>query len=319
MLVSPYLRQIREQYLDANSPSSMSVLLSLTNNILSKCATLTNKSRKLGIKMKAKPKSTPKPIKKAKDAMSKAHKKFKSGTGITLSKDAFNISRKKYRKAVRQFRIQEALKRDQNHDSILSTNPASAYKYINSKRKVKSGQIEHLTVGDKVYVGQTVCDGFYDSMSTLKQCDYEQLKSDPDISMHLSNYEHIMKICQDQHSIPSISHAESSKILGRMKKNVNDFFSITALHYINAGEEGSLHLNEVLNAMISDVNNCSAGELNLAYGIILYKGHRKLKTSDSSYRTISTCPFLAKCLDLYLRDLYLDQWNALQADNPIPG
>ena len=94
---------------------------------------------------------------------------------------------------MKQFSLQEALKRDQNHDSILSTNPTSAYKYINSKRKVKSGQIEHLTVGDKVYVGKTVCDGFYDSMSTLKQCDYEQLKSDSDISMHLSNYEHIMK------------------------------------------------------------------------------------------------------------------------------
>ena len=71
--------------------------------------------------------------------------------------------------------------------------------------------------------------------------------------------------------------------------------------------------------MISDVNNCSAEELNLAYGIILYKGHRKLKTSDRSYRTISTCPFLAKCLDLYLRDLYLDQWNALQADTQYQG
>ena len=71
--------------------------------------------------------------------------------------------------------------------------------------------------------------------------------------------------------------------------------------------------------MISDVNNCSVEELNLAYGIILYKGHKKLKTSDRSYRTISTCPFLAKCLDLYLRDLYLDRWNALQADTQYQG
>ena len=98
--------------------------------------------------------------------------------------------------------------------------------------------------------------------------------------------------------------------MGRMKKNVNDFFCITALHYINAGEEGSLHFNKLMNAMISDFNNCSAEELNLAYGILLYKGNRKMKTSDKSYRAISTCPFIAKCLDLYL----LDQWNAILAD-----
>ena len=59
-----------------------------------------------------------------------------------------------------------------------------------------------------------------------------------------------------------------------------------------------------MNCVISDVNNATIEELNTALGLILYKGHKKDKNSDRSYRTISTCPFIAKAIDLYLRDLY---------------
>ena len=87
---------------------------------------------------------------------------------------------------------------------------------------------------------------------------------------------------------------------------MSDHYSITSQHYVNAGQEGLLHFNSLLNGVIADLNNASLEELNTAHGIILYKGHRKDKRSDRSYRTISTCPFLAKSLDLYLRDLYFD-------------
>ena len=122
---------------------------------------------------------------------------------------------------------------------------------------------------------------------------------------YFTNYEHIIKLCQDNHKIPEISLEDSNDILKRIKKNVTDFFGITALHYINTGYEGLLHFNYLLNGIITDVNNATIEELNVAIGLILYKGHDKLKTSSRSYRTISTCPFLAKSLDLYLRDLYL--------------
>ena len=49
-------------------------------------------------------------------------------------------------------------------------------------------------------------------------------------------------------------------------------------------------------------NNASLEELNLADGLILYKGHSKDKTSDRAYRTNSSCPFLSKAIDLYLRE-----------------
>ena len=86
--------------------------------------------------------------------------------------------------------------------------------------------------------------------------------------------------------------------------------SITTNHYINSGDEGLLHFNFLLNTLISEVNFISLPEMNSVYAVILYKGHSKDKTSDRSYRTISTCPLHAKSLDTYTRHLYLDKWNS---------
>ena len=98
-----------------------------------------------------------------------------------------------------------------------------------------------------------------------------------------------------------------------MKSHVIDIYSITAKHYSNAGDKGIEHFKELLNCVISDVNNATLEELNIALGIILYKGHRKDKNIDRSYRNISTCPFTAKAVDLYLRDLYQDKWDECTA------
>ena len=57
-----------------------------------------------------------------------------------------------------------------------------------------------------------------------------------------------------------------------------------------------------MNGIISNVNNVTIEELNLAHGLILYKGHVKDKSSDRAYRTISFCPFLAKA-ELYIADI----------------
>ena len=174
-------------------------------------------------------------------------------------------------------------------------------------------------MGSKTYVGKAVADGFFDSMTGIKSCDMELLGQDPVIAEQLDNYEHILKLCQNKQTIPKVSLEDSSTILRRIKKNVHDIYNISALHYLNAGSEGMLHFNFLLNGIVADVNNASLEELNLALGLILYKGHGKEKTSDRAYRTISTCPFLAKSLDMYLRDLFHDRWDACQADTQYQG
>jgi hypothetical protein len=87
------------------------------------------------------------------------------------------------------------------------------------------------------------------------------------------------------------------RILQNMKESVSDHQSITPLHYKNAGLEGLLHLNFLMNKVIQEVNTASsAEELNTVLALLLHKGHGKPKTSDRSYRTISTCPVLSKAL-----------------------
>ena len=99
----------------------------------------------------------------------------------------------------------------------------------------------------------------------------------------------------------------------RLKKHVLDINGISVQHYTNAGDEGTVHFAAQMNSIISDVNNGAIEELNLALGLILYKGHNKNKNSDRSYRTISTCPLVAKALDLHVRDLYQAQWDICTA------
>ena len=105
----------------------------------------------------------------------------------------------------------------------------------------------------------------------------------------------------------------SSDILHKLKPDVNDFFSITPKHFIHAGPAGLIHFNMLLNSLIVDVNNSSIEELNTIFALLLYKGHKKDRTLDTSYRTISTCPVVAKGLDCYVRDLNIAKLNSKQA------
>ena len=59
--------------------------------------------------------------------------------------------------------------------------------------------------------------------------------------------------------------------------------------------------------------------MNTVFALLLFKGHGKSKTDHQSYRTISTCPLLAKALDTYIRDLNIEKWNGIQADTQYQG
>ena len=324
-LVKPQLKSMRESWLDPDCKASMSVLLQMTNSVLAGTASSTNKSVSLATKQEHKSARTPKAILLAKKALARANKKWKTAklsdclTTSSSAKDALKSAQKSYRQAVRTSRLHEDIARDEKLSTILTEKPSTIYRFIRSSRKAKTTLIEKLSVGDKEYLGEAVPDGFFDSMTALKTCDISQLRQDPSISEQLSNYDHIMKLCHNKRSIPPISLTEAKGLLTRMKKNVMDFYSITALHYTNAGDEGLIHFNCLLNAIIESVNNATIEELNIAYGLILHKGHNKEKTSDRSYRTISTCPFLAKALDLYLRDLYHELWDDRQAETQYQG
>ena len=119
--------------------------------------------------------------------------------------------------------------------------------------------------------------------------------------------------------MPPISFQQSSDILFSVKADVNDFFSITANHFIHAGHAGISHFHFLLSSIINNVNLAGLDELNTAWACILYKGHLKDKESDRSYRNISTCPFLAKCADVYAGKLYGEGWASVQAETQFQG
>ena len=96
-LVSPQLRQAREQWLDPSSQVSMSILLSVTSDILTKCATLTNKFRIVGSNSNAvtRSRSTPKAIRLATNKLINAHKIFKKNEH-SKSKDRASGARESF-------------------------------------------------------------------------------------------------------------------------------------------------------------------------------------------------------------------------------
>ena len=59
--------------------------------------------------------------------------------------------------------------------------------------------------------------------------------------------------------------------------------------------------------------------LNSIWAIVLFKGHGKDRESDRSYRTISTCPVIAKALDQYIGNLFMTGWAEAQAETQFQG
>ena len=74
-----------------------------------------------------------------------------------------------------------------------------------------------------------------------------------------------------------------------------------------------------MNAVVQNVNLSNIEELNTIYACVLLKGSGKDKENSRSYRTISTCPLLAKALDCYVRDLSLVEWQDQQAQTQYQG
>ena len=75
------------------------------------------------------------------------------------------------------------------------------------------------------------------------------------------------------------------------------------------------HYSALLNLFISNVNLTSVKELNSAWAVMLHKGHSKPRSHCRSWRCISTCPLVAKALDLYVADLHQDNWASAAAPN----
>ena len=132
------------------------------------------------------------------------------------------------------------------------------------------------------------------------------------------DYQLIKQIYKSGKTIPPISLDKSEELPHSLKPNVCDHFNVSALHYIIGGPHAIHHFQLLISYAIDDIEKTNCEEFNDAHVCILYKGHSKDKTKASSYRTISTCPFIAKYVD-YIRERSIDDWHAAQAETQFLG
>ena len=105
--------------------------------------------------------------------------------------------------------------------------------------------------------------------------------------------------------IPLQTEKTAEKLLRRITPEVSDFYSVTAAHYLHGGLVGVRHFLFLIN--------------NHAQAVVLHKGHGKSRSLSSSYRTISSCPFIVEALDIYLSELFEDDWEEVQAPTLFQG
>ena len=264
--------------------------------------------------------SPPKAIKTALNKLNRAkHKHMINRNDPGYSAATLNIAKKEYKKSIKKYHNDLHCKRVANLNSNLKKKPQDFFRWVRSQKSEEVTKIKKLKVEDQVFLDDEVADGFYQSMADLKAWPEKEIEDNPCLQDQLLLYTHIISLHEYDLQLPNISLHDSTELLKEVKKNVSDLYGITSLHFLNAGDEGCLHFNLLLNGIINDLRNASLHELNTVYGLFLYKGHEKDKTSHRSYRTISTCPLVAKCLDLYLRKLFSHIWDSEQAETQFQG
>ena len=323
--MSPSLVRLREVWSSPLAPASFSVILESTNDILSSAAKATQRIVHLGKPRPVKPTNHPE-IRAAQKKSLEATRHYRSlsacpqlSSAVKSAKAECAAARSSLRSLTRTWQQVEAVKRDQLLSSILDKNPKKLYSFIRSSKSTTSGAVQRLSVEEREYFGASVPDGFYDSLSSLKDPSMDKIRGSASFQQYDADYQQILKICSAGLQIPQISGKDAVMLLHSLRPEVTDLYGTTASHYINAGMEGARHFTFLLNSVINSVNLSSLDNLNSVWAMILHKGHGKDRESDRSYRTISTCPLISKALDRYVGRLFESGWAAAQAETQFQG
>ena len=91
---------------------------------------------------------------------------YNENSSIIIKLDEkYKAARGHYRQLVRRARALDSYNRDLN----LMNNPASTFSHIRQMKRNVTGPIINLKVGERVYSGEAVLDGFYDAIGQLKK------------------------------------------------------------------------------------------------------------------------------------------------------
>ena len=323
LCVSPILTRLRSTWLNPSSEASTSVLLQSTNAILNLCAMSTNPYSNMSMPKKHHIIRKPKHILISERRLRRSFKRLKKTTCTSPQFSNIQENHRKlkltHKRLIRSNYKQEEKFRDSLLENINSSNSTSTFRQLKRLRAADIRKINRLKVDSEVYLDGRVPDGIFTSIHNLKMEPEKDDYEDEDDTDFQVEYQLILDICKSGRRIPSISKEDAFKILNSLKKTVNDFFSITSLHYLFARASGVDHFFFLLNTIIRNINLAGIEELNKIYACVLFKGHGKSREDARSYRTISTCPLIAKALDFYVRDLCCNDWNKVTAPTQFQG
>ena len=246
---------------------------------MNKASMMTNQTISLGQEYSKRAKLVPKVIKQSIRHLRAQYSRMVRSR-VTVNQEQRRSSyidmRYKHRHIVRQVEAAANEKRDRKLFTLVSGDPRSVYSKIWSQR-LSAGKIQLLTVGNTEYSGNNVPDGFYDRFSQLKTIQGKPFQDPDHLQQLMSDYEHLVCVISQNKNIPPIQYYQSERILKSLRQSVNDFFSTTSNHYLQAGKAGIDHFHFLLSALFEDINHISVKELNMMYAHVLYKSHGKIK------------------------------------------
>ena len=325
-LINPTLLSLRDNWKNPQSSVSFSLLLQCMNEALTAAAKASNTVIDLSKPKKPKPSPIPLDVSAASKEKSEKHKIMQNICQDPVSTDleksqalsAFSNSRKKHRRLWRRHQSSLAAAISSKTDEIITTDPQNAHKQLKALKSSVSGKISELKVGEEIFYNNDVADGFFKNINTLKTMSAETRNCESCETMRF-DYNLITEIAKAGQTIPIISLQKAEELLHSLKPHVCDHFNVSALHFIHGGPLAVQHFQFLINSAIENLEATTCDEMNVAHACVLHKGHSKDKNLASSYRTISSCPFVSKALDFYVRELSIPEWNAAQPETQFLG
>ena len=196
-IVSRLLPGIRNRWLFSSSQVSTSILLQSTNTLLSLAASSSNRVVSLATTKPVKSERIPKHIRKAKNALAKLYSEYRDLEEANASqprlldlKTKLKTLKIQHRKLVRWARLKKSISRDSKNQIQHKINKSIKHTKTKSTR-----DIHRLKVGDKIFEGENVPDGFFHSISSLKTVNEKLLSSYSSYTSASETYKCILEIC----------------------------------------------------------------------------------------------------------------------------
>ena len=202
-LLASSLPLLHESLSSPPSQALVSVLLKCTNFALNRAAEVLFKTVKLSINSDNKEVVIDRNVKKAQKEALQASKNLRTlalppPPRLLQSKSVQikNASSSALRAAVRTNSSHIARNRDLLLHSVLSTDPSKLQAAIRKTKSVGTPSVNVLQVGNNVYTGKCVPDGFYESALNLKVPDTASCDIDPNFISASETYLNILKLAK---------------------------------------------------------------------------------------------------------------------------